>query len=240
MHYQKYIHRTLVVVGLLLLIFSCHKADKKHPIQFTIKSHIPYSGEPISGVKYTITEYRSKKFSKKLSDIEYTDFKLEGYTNTNGLAVISFLPKKSLDYMYRIDFDYSKIQFSGSSEDYSLINAPAYDLINRDNPRDYEIRALPHCSVHFKIENINCFDSNDKMRFKTFNMDEFPNQSFQYISVWSNDFNGCAVNLENTSNDMLSGRKVYQIEVTRNGQVTTYIDTFFLQPGIMNEVFLEY
>lgn len=71
-------------------------------------------------------------------------------------------------------------------------------------------------------------------------MDEFPNQSFQYISVWSNDFNGCAVNLENTSNDMLSGRKVYQIEITRNNQVSTYIDTFFLQSGVMNDIFIEY
>lgn len=38
----------------------------------------------------------------------------------------------------------------------------------------------------------------------------------------------------------LSGRILYQIEVTRNNEVTTYIDTFFLQPGIMNEVFIEY
>jgi hypothetical protein len=224
---------------LLVVFFSCKKLDKKNPIEFSIKAHVPYSGDPISGVKYTIVEYRAKK-GGKLGEIEYTDFKLEGYTNANGLAVISFFPKKNLDYMYRVYFDYSNIQFSGSSEDYSLINAPAYDLIDRHNQRNYEIRALPHCNVHFKIENVNCFDGNDKMRFKTFNMDEFPNQSFQYISVWSNDFNGCAVNLENTSNDMLSGRKVYQIEVTRNGQVTTYIDTFFLQPGLMNEVFLEY
>lgn len=241
MCYQKYIHRAIIILGVLVGVFSCKKLDKKNPIQFTIKSHIPYSGEPIKGVKYTIVEYRSKKFSQKLGEIEYTDFKLEGYTNANGLAVISFFPKKNLDYMYRVYFDYSNIQFSGSSGDYSLINAPAYDLIDRNNPRNYEIRALPHCSIHFKIENVNCFDANDKMRFKTFNMDEFPNQSFQYMLDWSNDFTGCAVNLENTTNnDMLSGRKLYQIEVTRNGQVTTYIDTFFLQPGIMNEVFLEY
>jgi hypothetical protein len=224
---------------LLLSVFSCKKLDKKNPIEFTIKAHVPYSGDHISGVKYSIVEYRAKK-GGKLGEIEYTDFKLEGYTNASGLAVISFFPKKNLDYMYRIYFDYSNIQFSGSSGDYSLINAPSYDLIDRNNQRNYEIRALPHCNVHFKIKNVNCFDSNDKMRFKTFNMDEFPNQSFQYISVWSNYFNGCAVNLENTTNDMLSGRKVYQIEVTRNGQVTTYVDTFFLQPGIMNEVFLEY
>lgn len=57
---------------------------------------------------------------------------------------------------------------------------------------------------------------------------------------WSNYFIGCGLIIEHTKNNVLSGRKVYQIEVTRNNVVTTYIDTFFLQPGIMNEVFLEY
>lgn len=240
MHYQKHIHRAVIILSLLVSLSSCKRLDKKNPIEFTIQAHIPYSNEPIAGVKYTISEYRSKKFSKKLGEIEYTDFKLEGVTDASGWAKISYFPKKNLDYMYRIDFDYSNIQFASYSGSYSLINAPSYDLVTRDNQEDYEIRALPLCNIHFKIENMNCFDANDKMRFKTFNMDEFPNQSFQYINVWSNDFTDCAVNLENTSNDMLSGRKLYQIEVTRNGQVTTYIDTFFLQPGITNEVFLEY
>jgi hypothetical protein len=224
----------------LFVFSSCKKLDKKNPIQFTIKAHIPYNDEPISGVKYTIREYRSKK-ELILSDIEYTDFKLEGYTNVNGEAMISFLPKKNMNYRYDITFDYSNLQFANYSGSYSLIRVPTYVPLSRNDQQDFEIRALPHCSIHFKIENVNCFDANDKMRFKTFNMDEFPNQSFQYMLDWSNDFTGCAINLENTTNnDMLSGRKLYQIEVTRNGQVTTYIDTFFLQPGIMNEVFLEY
>ena len=110
----------------------------------------------------------------------------------------------------------------------------------RDDQPDFEVRALPHCGMQFKIENVNCFDSNDKMRFKTFNSDEFPNQSFQYIPVWGNYFNGCGLLFDGTFDDRLSGRILYQIEVTRNNQVTTYIDTFFLQPGVMNEVFIEY
>jgi hypothetical protein len=194
----------------------------------------------MSGVKYSIVEYRAKKFSKKLGDIEYTDFKLEGFTDASGWARISFLPKKNLDYMYRIYFDYSNIQFPDFSGSYSLINAPAYDIITRKNQRDYEIRALPHCGVHFKIENVNCFDANDKMRFKTINCDEFPNQSFQYITVWGDYFDGCGIFGDAIFDNRLSGRKLYQIEVTRNNQVTTYIDTFFLHPGIMNEVFIEY
>ncbi|WP_343634661.1 hypothetical protein [Fluviicola sp.] len=225
---------------LLLLIISCKKPDKKHPIQFTIKSHIPYSGESIKGVKYTITEYRAKKFSQKLGEIEYTDFKLEGYTNAAGLAVISFFPKKNLNYMYRIEFDYSNIQFSASFGDYSLINAPAYDLINRNNPRDYEIKVLPHCGAHYKIENVNCFDANDKMRYKVYHLEESPNETFETVYTWSDYFNGCGIFGEYINNNSLSGHQVYQIEITRNNQVTTYTDTFFLQPGVMNDVFIEY
>ena len=162
----------------------------------------------------------------------------DSVTDANGVAKISFFPKKNLDYMYRIYFDYSNIHFASYSGNYSLINAPGYDLINRNDQRDYEIRALPHCSVHFKIENVNCFDSNDKMRFKTFNLDESPNQSFEHIPVWGNYFNGCGQLFDGTFDNRLTGRILYQIEVTRNNVVTTYIDTFFLQPEIMNDVFI--
>ncbi|MGV3613581.1 MAG: hypothetical protein ACO1N0_21655 [Fluviicola sp.] len=220
-------------------IFSCKKLDKKNPIEFTIKAHVPYSGEPISGVKYTIVEYRSKKFSSKFGDIEYTDFKLEGTTNANGIAEISYFPKKNLDYHYIINFDYSNIHFSGSSGNYSLINAPSYDIITRQDNSDYDIRILPHCGAHFKVENINCFDANDKVRFKGFNFDESPHNELQYTS-YGNYAIGCGLLIEHINNSTLTGRRVYQIEVTRNNVVTTYIDTFFLQPGVMNDVFLEY
>ncbi|MNU69207.1 hypothetical protein D3C71_585900 [compost metagenome] len=231
--------KLLLFCFLLVSVFSCKKLDKKNPIEFTIKAHIPYSAEPISGVKYMIKEYRSKK-GGGIGEIEYTDFELEGTTNANGFAEIAFFPKKKLDYMYRIYFDYSNIQFESYSGAYSLINAPSYDIMTRNDQRDYEIRALPHCSVHIKVENVNCFDANDKMRFKTYNCDEFPNKTFETIYVWGDYFNGCGLFFDGTFDDALSGRKIYQIEVTRNGQVTTDIDTFFLQPGIMNEVFIEY
>ncbi len=239
MHYQKYSYRAIIILSLLVSFFSCKKLDKDNPIEFKIKAHIPYSNEPISGVKYTIKEYRSKK-GGVISEIEYTDFLLEGTTDASGNATISFAPKKNMKYRYDITFDYSNIHFANYSGNYSLIRVPTYVPLSRKNQQDFEIKALPHCSVHFKIENVNCFDANDKMRFKTFNMDEFPNQSFQYITVWGDYFNGCGVFSDATFEDRLTGRKLYQIEVTRNNVVTTYIDTFFLQPGVMNDVFLEY
>lgn len=239
MHYQKYIHRILITLGLFLLVFSCKKLDKDNPIEFKIKAHIPYSDEPISGVKYTIREYRSKK-ELILSDIEYTDFILEGVTDANGNANISFAPKKNMKYHYDITFDYSNLQFASYSGSYSLIKVPNYVPLSRNDQPDFEIRALPKCGMHFKVENANCLDQNDKMRFKTFNCDEFPSKTFETIYVWGDYFNGCGSFVDYTNNDILSGHHIYQIEVTRNNVVTTYIDTFFLQPEIVNEVFLEY
>lgn len=216
---------------LLLSVFSCKKLDKKNPIEFTIKAHVPYSGDPISGVKYTIVEYRAKK-GGKLGEIEYTDFKLEGHTNANGLAVVYFFPKKNLDYMYRIYFDYSNIQFSGSSESYSLINAPSYDLIDRNNQRDYEIRVLPLMQIRWNFKNLSCFDSNDTFRYKQYNLDELPNYNFNNGDPWNEGaiLNGC-VDLPGDYVQRLSGRYVFKWEATRGGVLTTGIDTFFVFPG---------
>ena len=230
--------RLLLFISIGMIFFSCKKLDKDNPIEFKIKAHIPCNDEPISGVKYTIREYQPKKGI--LGGAEYTDFILEGMTDANGNAAISFAPKKNMKYRYDIQFDYSGMQFANYSGSYSLIGAPNYEPLSRNDQKDYEIKALPHCSMHFKIENVNCFDANDKMRYKTFNCNEFPYKTFETIYVWSNYFNGCGSFVDYTNDNVLAGYHIYQIEVTRNNQVTTDIDTFFLQPGVMNEVFIEY
>jgi len=232
--------RLLLFVSFGILLFSCKRLDKKHPIEFTIHSHIPYSGEPISGVKYTIVEYRSKKFSNKLGDIEYTDFKLEGFTDASGWARISFFPKKNLDYMYEIYFDYSNIQFASYSGDYSLINAPSFDLINRDNDnqRDYNIKALPLMQIHYKLENVNCLGSADSMRIILRNYDEAYHLDFNY-EIWSPYAMGCYSNSHQIDHG-LAGRYVYKMQVIRNGNLTEYIDTILIAPGVNNNLFIEY
>ena len=218
------------------LMMSCKKLDKKHPIEFNITAHIPYSGEPISNVKYTIKEYRSKK-GLGIGEIEYTDFELEGVTNTNGIAEISFFPKKNKDYMYRIDFDYSNIQFASYSGNYSLINAPSYDLITRNNQEDYEIRAIPLMQMIWKFKNLSCFDSNDTFKYKSFNLDELPNYNFNNGDPWieGSSLNGC-VDLTGDYLQRLAGRYVFKWEATRGGVLTTGVDTFFVSPGGMDYI----
>ncbi len=230
--------KLLLFCLLLVSFFSCKKLDKKNPIEFTIQAHIPYSGEPISGVKYTIVEYRSKKFSKKLSDIEYTDFKLEGVTNANGWANISFFPKKRSDYQYIINFDYSGIQFESYSGSYSLINAPDYDVMTRRDQRDYTIRALPKMNINYKLENVNCSGASDSMRIILRNVDED-----YYVNInneaWSPYAIGCYSNTHQIEQG-LAGRYVYKIQIKRNGSITEYIDTILIAPGVNDNLFIEY
>jgi len=236
MCYQKYISRVVIVFSLLVAILSCKKLDKKHPIEFTIQAHSPYNNEPISGVKYTIKEYRSKK-GGQIGEIEYTDFKLEGVTDANGIAEISFLPKKNLDYMYRIYFDYSNIQFANYSGSYSLINAPGYDLISRNDQRDYEIRALPLMQINYKLENVNCFGTSDSMRIIIRNYDEEYHLDFNN-EAWSPYNMGCYV--ETLTLQAKCGRYMYKIQINRNGTLTEYIDTILIAPGINDNLFIEY
>ncbi len=216
---------------LLVSVLSCKKLDKKNPIEFKIKAHIPYNDEPISGVKYTIREYRSKK-ELILSDIEYTDFKLEGYTNASGEAVISFLPKKNMNYRYDITFDYSNLQFASYSGSYSLIRVPTYVPLSRNDQQDFEIRALPLMQVQWNFKNLSCFDANDTFKYKQYNLDELPNYSFNNGDPWQEGptLNGC-VDLTGNYLQRLAGRYVFKWEATRGGVLTTGIDTFFVSPG---------
>ncbi|MNU69209.1 hypothetical protein D3C71_585920 [compost metagenome] len=236
MCYKKYIGRAIIILVVLLSILSCKKLDKKNPIEFTIQAHIPYSGEPISGVRYTIKEYRSKK-GGGIGEIEYTDFELEGVTNASGIAEISFFPKKKLDYMYRIYFDYSNIQFESYSGSYSLINAPSYDIMTRSDQKDYEIRALPLLQINYKLENVNCSGVSDSMRIIIRNYDEEYYLDFNN-ETWSPYNIGCYI--ETSTIQAKSGRYMYKIQIKRNGNLTEYIDTILIAPGVNDNLFIEY
>jgi hypothetical protein len=237
MRNKNYVGGIAILFLLFFTFFSCKKLDKDNPIEFTIKAHIPYSDEPISGVKYTIREYKSKN-SFKLGDYEYTDFNLTGVTDAHGNATISFAPRKSMKYQYDITFDYSGMQFANYSGSYSLINAPSYEPLPRHDHHDYEIKALPLMPINYKLENINCLGSSDSMRIILRNYDEVFSLDFNY-ETWSPYAIGCYSN-SHLIQQGLAGRYVYKIQVIRNGIFTEDIDTIMIVPGLNNNLFIEY
>jgi len=204
--------------------------------QVEVKAEIPYDHTPIPGVKFTVIEYES---TGQLLSSAPTGWQLEAVTDADGYAKVSFTKKKkeTSKYYYYAHFDYSSVECPYPN--YSIINSPSFIVVNPNEQNSVYLRVLPYASVNWKVENINCYDSQDKMRFKAYNYDERPTDDFQYLAYGSY-FLGCGIQTQGMVDNIVSGHQVYQIEVTRNGIINTYIDTFFLQPGVMNDVFLEY
>lgn len=221
----------------VLIIASCKKLDKKNPIEFTIKAHIPYNKEPIAGVKYVIREYKPNK-KDYLGSVEYTDFTLEGETDASGNATISFFPKKNLKYGYDMSFDYGSISFQNYSGSYSLINPPHDVNIVRNDQMDFEIKALPLMDINYKLQNVNCQNSNDSMRIIIRNFDEAYYLDMNMES-WSPYNYGCYLDSENYTNAK-AGRYVYKMQVHRNGNMQEFMDTILLEPGKNHNLFIEY
>jgi hypothetical protein len=167
------------MTGLLLMALSfngCKKLKTKDPIVYTITAVMPHDGSPVPGVKYRIVEYKYKtKFGKVFGEPTPTGWELTGVTDNLGKASGSFKGVLKTNYSYTIYFDYSGMVLPAGITDY-VVKGPEYDILSRSAPEDnkYIMRVLPYASMHFKIENINCFDENDKMRFKARNIDENP------------------------------------------------------------------
>jgi hypothetical protein len=226
----------------LLFISGCKKLKTNDPFIYSITATMPHDGTPVPNAKFRIVEYKYKtRFGKNVGDAEPTGWEINGATDSQGKASGEFMGEKKTNYYYQIFFDYSAIVLPSGITDVS-IKGPQFDQLSRSglSENTYNIIVLPYTSSHFKVENVNCLDANDKMRFKVFNYDEQPNQAFQYMP-WGPYFDGCGLHVDYNSDHTLAGHQVFQIEVVRNGVLdTTYIDTFNLLPNTVNEIFLQY
>jgi len=211
-----------------LVLFSCKK-EAKEPIGARIYAVMAHNGQPISGIKWKVVEFEAK-FS---GDIKSTDWEKNGETDGAGLALIEFHPKKNMDFIYDVFFDYSSM--SVPTGDYVIIPNLSFDRLVREYmtaENTYEIRILPKMDVQIHFKNVNCYDSQDSFKFKYYNVDEFPYYSQGQINSipWfdGSAYSGC---LEmNWNGSYLAGHYVFFWEATRNGILETGIDTFYVSP----------
>ena len=103
----------------VLFLFSCKK-ESKDPIYVTKNAILAHNNQPVSGIKWTITETKTKGFSGKT---ETTDWERSGQTDANGVSWVEFYPKNNLDYAYDIYFDYTTMNVP--SGDYSIVSGPS-------------------------------------------------------------------------------------------------------------------
>lgn len=224
------LHIAFILIS--LFVFSGCKKLSKSPIEFTILAVMPHDGSPVKGIKWSVVESKSIGFTGKT---EETDFELSGETDASGISVISFYPKKKIDYQYNIYFDYSDMNVP--TGDYVIASGPtSFAYLSRNKKNGFSIRILPKMEVHYTYENINCFDNSDTFKWRKVNYDERPNDNlYKYPWVETSLYQGCC-NFQYTTTNGLAGHYAFEWEAVRNGQFESGTDTFFVSPGVNNNI----
>jgi len=146
----------------LLLITSCNKTDFDTTTIIDINIINPVTKTGYENVTFSIFEANSSIFSSGKTTTIFS-----GKTDINGKAYYKFDVNKN-HRNYTITFDYSKMFVP--ENDYDFSSARDNEIITRGTVNDFNFEILPYFSFIQNIQNIDCFDENDKMRFRQKNL----------------------------------------------------------------------
>ncbi|SFT84684.1 hypothetical protein SAMN05216474_2661 [Lishizhenia tianjinensis] len=219
------VHNVLLYSSLLILTTGCiKKSNKETRVHFHLFN--PVTLEEFEGVQVKI--YRMKSYIlPKESKMELV---WEGYTDASGRAsyVFNAADKAKYEYIPEVDLSFT--------EGKELIFEPSpYYAISKDleNILNYCVVQKIQWIHHFK--NINCFDANDKVRwrFKDLTLGSDNTWSYWFPHSGSNSFSpsgyfeGCTDHLTATRVD---NQRIFlsQLEVTKNDSTYIIEDTLRL------------
>ena len=196
-------NRKILFLITLLLLTAC---GKKQTIRITAVN--PATGEPWSGLRYTITKQKTGAFEEKYKVIE------EGFLNENGKAETEVRMRNA---SYEIN-----IEDPGNT---CYINNTSYTFSKNNDNYDVTFEMAPCAHLKLKITNVNCEGINDTMVLyrKHAIADYYSNNGWLHV--------GCANWETNGYSDLPMGEIYYKWEVTRNGTTNTFYDTLYLNAG---------
>jgi hypothetical protein len=224
----------------ILSICACKKESDKIT-QGAIILEDPVTGQGFAGLKFSIEEIEWGSSAFSGLDIIGTEIIQEGVTNSGGVAKYHFNFKNhpsssSKFYQYIISFDDNNID--APDGDYQSNVVPSHEMTDGQS-FDYRFMYRPMSRILRHIKNVNCFDSNDKMRFTAHQVYGSSNQNpFIPSSNPTNavplgfSYDGCYENLPQSSMLLPTDTYVYEIKVTRNDIDSIYYDTFINRPDV--------
>jgi len=235
--------RSAVILSLFCFLFfnSCRKELREETV-VTIRCVTPHNGEGVAGCKVIIYEIKSKKDFSVTGNIDGdVTNTYSGITDQNGNATIRFHYMRKNKYQYKLAYDYSGIQQPNGMNQIQVELPLAWSTYLDKNKFDYSFtfNVLGFCGVHTKFENVNCYNSSDELRYDAYNLSKHEGEGAAGPDI----FYGCGVVFDVTSSSTSSrntGKYVYKLFITRNGETHIQYDTVNLQPGIMNEAIIEY
>ena len=214
----------------LTLLLGCKRISKEDTT-IHVKAHLPHDGTPIPGIKWKIIETKLEGY---FEPAKATGWEIEGETNGLGIADIKFNCKRNSDYQYTIYFDFDDMNLPMGT--YVKTGGPTFANLDRNAHTNYEIRMLPKMDIQFHYLNTNCFDGSDSFKWRMVNYDERPYDNINnYPWVETSPYQGCC-NFQYTTTNGLAGHYAFEWEAVRNGQFESGTDTFFVSPGVNNNI----
>lgn len=194
---------------------------KKHKNLTTVNFHLynPVTNEPYAGVKVKVLQ--DKQTGGGLNIGATTETIWEGVTDANGKASHSFKAKNGANFFY---WQYVDQNFT-QNPNYEFLILPEFLPLEKNEVNEVVYKTVKKVNFVTWIKNTNCFNQNDKFRYKrTSIVDDF---FWSYWTPSNNYFEGC---FELMSNTHTHTQDIWDIEmeVTKNGVTSIVRDTFYL------------
>ena len=194
--------RVSIIFILGILLISC---KKERTIHITAKNAV--TGQPYPGLTYYVVQEMTA------GDGEKTKTVATGTLDANGEAHLTKKLPKAYSYAIRVE-------------------QPANTCYNKQITFYFGTEETFNCNFEFaecaylklNINNVNCQGGGDLMNFRS-------RQSYTEWQSWAGDRVGCYSYLSPDFFQVPAGWRIYEWRVNRNGVITTYIDSIFLNTG---------
>jgi hypothetical protein len=182
-----------------LLLFSCSKKEMIH-----VSAKNPVTGDPYGGLRFTITE-------EKTGTQEIFTKVYDNNLNTFGEALFEFKLKKNRSYKLSIETPANNCYKEPADITFAI----------QDDSFDFKFELVPCANINIKVVNINCQGDSDFMTYR----ERF---SYNEWCDWSYNIMGCFNNSSNVFVKAPSGLRIFNWKVNRNGIITEYLDSIYL------------
>ena len=191
-YYNMVSKNTIYILAIIVSLISCKKMRSKDTLTVDVTCVNPVDGSVFPGVVYTIYGVKDK-FSVGLNTNQKKELIYTGETDVNGKAFYEFDAIKNSKFSYEIYFDYSEMDVPDG--EYYLNKTRDFDYLKKNEVNVYKFDIFPYGESYTHIKNIDCQNSNDKMRYRFKYLFTGSGNWTQWQSPYAEDFfNGCYEN----------------------------------------------
>ncbi|MCC6701512.1 MAG: hypothetical protein IT221_08310 [Fluviicola sp.] len=201
----------VVLFFIVLLLSSC---GKKATIHITAKNAV--TGVPYSGLTYYLVRSTSGGSGEKTKTIA------TGTLNENGEIVLTERLSRSSTYAVRVE-----------PPGNTCYNKQITFYLGTEDKFECPFEFAECAYLKLNINNVNCQGPSDSMHFRS-------KQSYTEWQSFSSYRVGCYNYLSPDFFQVPAGWRIYNWVVDRNGVVTNFKDSIFLQPGTNGTITMNY